>query len=109
MPLTFFEQMVRCVERGHLLSTGAHRELPDDFAAGPPMTDARFAFIAGELNECFLADSQKRSFAWFDRLRPSYHSLRVIPKYGHLDIFMGARAAWDTFPILVEELERGRN
>lgn len=109
VPLTFFDQMLRCVERGHLVSTGAHRELPQDFAASAPLTDARFAFMAGELNECFLAESQRRSFAWFDRVRPSYHSLRVIPSYGHLDIFMGARAAQDTFPIIVEELERGRN
>lgn len=106
VPLTFFEQMLRCVDRGHLVSTGAHRDLPEDFAAAGPQTDARFAFIAGELNECFLAESQKRSFDYFNRLRPSYHSLRVIPNYGHLDIFMGARAVQDTFPIIVEELER---
>jgi hypothetical protein len=30
----------------------------------------------------------------------------VIPGYGHLDMFMGARAAEDVFPLIAAELER---
>jgi hypothetical protein len=49
VPLTFFEQMKRCVERGHLLSVEGKKELPADFTAQPPQTDARFAFFAGDV------------------------------------------------------------
>jgi len=106
VPLTFFEQMAHCVEHGSLKSVEGHSELPEDFAAITPKTDARVAFITGEQNECFVPESQTRSFKHFDGLRPGYHSLRIIPEYGHLDVFMGKNAANDTFPLILEELDR---
>lgn len=106
VPLTFFEQMKECVEEGHLVSFEGHKELPPDFAAVAPATKARVAFITGELNECFLPESQRQSFAHFDKQRPGFHSLRTFPAYGHLDVFMGQNAAADTFPAIFDELER---
>jgi len=44
------------------------------------------------------------TFAHFDRLRPAYHSLRLLAGYGHLDVFMGTHAARDTFPVILNEL-----
>jgi pimeloyl-ACP methyl ester carboxylesterase len=108
VPLTFFEQISECVERGHLVSVEGHRELPADFAAAPLQTDARFAFITGEKNDCFLPESQQRSFEYFEALRPGFHSLRTFPDYGHLDVFMGQNAVRDTFPTILEELNRQR-
>jgi hypothetical protein len=108
VPLTFFEQIADCVERGHLIAADQHAQLPADFAAAAPKTDARIAFITGDKNECFLPESQKRSFTHFDAHHRSYHSLRIMPGYGHLDVFMGQNAARDTFPIILEELDRSR-
>ncbi|MGH2627045.1 MAG: esterase, partial [Anaerolineales bacterium] len=82
------------------------RELPADFTAQEPLTDARFAFFAGEENRCFLPESQVRTHEFFERFRPGYHSLHLVPGYGHLDIFMGRRAAQDVLPRMVAELER---
>jgi hypothetical protein len=84
------------------------RELPADFAAQEPQTDARFAFFAGAKNLCFLPESQERSFKFFNSRRKNYHSLHVFPEYGHLDVFMGERAERDTFPLLLAELEKPR-
>jgi pimeloyl-ACP methyl ester carboxylesterase len=106
VPLTFFDQISRCVERGNLLAVEGHPELPADFAAVTPETDARFAFFAGEKNLCFLPESQVRTFNHFNRLRPGFHSLRLIPEYGHLDVFMGQHAARDVFPLMLQELDR---
>jgi hypothetical protein len=106
VPLTFFTQIARCVERGHLVGVDGRRELPEDFATVAPRTDARFAFMAGERNLCFLPESQRRSFDHFNRHQANRHSLRLIPDYGHLDIFMGQRAAQDVFPIILQELEK---
>jgi pimeloyl-ACP methyl ester carboxylesterase len=106
VPLTFFDQIARCVERGRLISVDGHRELPDDFAAIAPRTDARFAFFAGEKNLCFLPQSQVRTFEHFERFGRGRHSLHLIPGYGHLDIFMGERAAADVFPRMLHELDR---
>jgi pimeloyl-ACP methyl ester carboxylesterase len=108
VPLTFFRQMAQCVRKGHLISVEGRRELPADFTAQEPQTDARFAFFAGAKNLCFLPESQQRSYDFFNRLRPNYHSLHVFPEYGHLDVFMGANAARDTYPLLLAELERPR-
>jgi pimeloyl-ACP methyl ester carboxylesterase len=104
VPLTFFAQMARCVRAGHLVSVDGRPELPSDFVAQPPQTDARFALLAGDRNRCFLHDSQERTWAFLDAHHPNYHSLRVIPNYGHLDVFMGKDAARDTFPLIRDEL-----
>jgi hypothetical protein len=108
VPMTFFEQMARCVQRGRLVSVEGLPSLPEDFLASPPETDARFAFFAGRLNRCFSAESQQRTFELFDRAHPNYHSLHVLPNYSHLDVFMGKDAARDVFPLMLQELERHR-
>jgi hypothetical protein len=107
VPLSFFAQMAKCVEAGRLVAVDARPELPADFVAQPPRTQARFAFFAGELNACFAAESQRRTHAWFEAREPGRHRLHVLPGYGHLDVFMGARAGEDVFPAMLEELERG--
>ena len=106
VPMTFFGQMARCVVAGHLVSVEGRKELPRDFAVQPPQTDARFAFFAGRLNQCFSAASQERTFAYFDRQRRNFHSLHVLPAYSHLDMFMGKDASRDVFPLMLEELAR---
>jgi hypothetical protein len=106
VPMTFFEQMARCVQRGRLVSVEGLPSLPADFVARPPQTDARFAFFAGRLNQCFSPESQERTFELFDRRRPNYHSLYVLPRYSHLDVFMGKDAARDVFPLMLDELKR---
>jgi hypothetical protein len=106
VPMTFFRQMTCCLDAGHLIAQDNLPELPADFAVAPPRTDARFAFIAGELNACFKWQSQQATYDWFERHRPNYHSLHVLGGYGHLDVFIGARAAHDTLPVFLAELNR---
>ena len=106
VPLTFFQQIVQCIRKGHLVAVDGRSDLPRDFAAQEPQTTARFAFIAGLNNRCFLAESQRRTFEFFDSRHKNYHTLRMIPNYGHLDVFFGKDAWRDAFPIMIEELER---
>lgn len=106
VPLTFFQQMAECLRAGHLVPVEGYRELPEDVAERPPETDARFIFLAGALNRCFLPESQRRTYERLSQRRPGYHALHVIPDYGHLDIFMGQHAARDVFPLILTELNR---
>jgi pimeloyl-ACP methyl ester carboxylesterase len=106
VPLRFFQQISKCVSHGHLVSVEGLPGLPADFTAQAPRTDARFAFFAGENNRCFLPESQVRTHAFLDRLRPGYHTLNLIPGYSHLDVFMGNRAAREILPRMVAELDR---
>lgn len=106
VPLSFFHQMSCCISQGHLVAVEGKKELPEDFVAQPPQTDARFAFFAGEKNLCFLPQSQVKTFEYFDSYRKNYHSLHIVPDYGHLDIFMGKNAAKDIFPLILAELDK---
>jgi hypothetical protein len=106
VPTTFYKQMARCVDKGHLVSMRTGTALPADFVAQPPMTDARFAFFAGRENLCFLPQSQVRTYKYFNAQRPDYHSLHVVPNYSHLDIFMGQNASRDVFPLMLAELDK---
>jgi hypothetical protein len=105
-PLTFFQQIARCVEQGHLVSVEGRPELPASFVDQPPKTDARFSFITGGLNHTFVPESQKRTHAYFERVFPGrHHTLHIVPGYGHLDVFIGKRADKDWFPLIIGELD----
>jgi hypothetical protein len=104
VPITFFAQMRKCVAAGGLVSVEDHDELPRNFVAQPPQTDARFVFFTGLENRCFLPESQERTFRWFDGHQPGRHAIHELPGYSHLDVFMGKNAARDVFPRMIEEL-----
>jgi pimeloyl-ACP methyl ester carboxylesterase len=106
VPMTFFEQMRKCVNAGRLLAAEYHDELPRDFVAQPPRTDARFVFFAGSENRCFLPESQVETYRWFDNHQPAKHALHELDGYSHLDVFMGKDASRDVFPLMIDELER---
>lgn len=106
VPLTFFSQMATSVARGHLVCENGLAGLPISPVARPPQTDARFVLVAGEDNLCFLPESQVATHAFLDGHRPGFHSLHIFPGYGHLDMFLGRRAASDVFPLIREELRR---
>jgi hypothetical protein len=106
VPITFFRQMARCVEEGHLVSVEGIGGLPENFVAAPPQTDARFAFLAGEKNNCFLPESQRKTFDFLDSLDKNRHSFHLLRNYSHLDVFMGRNAHRDVFPLILNELER---
>lgn len=106
VPVSFFRQIARCVRRGVLTPFDHPDELPDDFAGQPPRTDARFILFGGEDNRCFLPESQRRTFDWLESMSPGRHSLHILPRYGHLDIFMGRHADRDVFPIMLRELDK---
>lgn len=105
VPMSFFRQMSRCVRRGNLVSVEGRDELPRDFAAQPPQTDARFVLFAGSRNRCFLPVSQERTFRFLDAHSPGKHALHVLPEYAHLDVFIGKKAGDEVFPLMLDELE----
>ncbi len=106
VPLTFFKQIKKCIRKGNLVAARHDGQLPDDYLASPPKTDARFAFFAGEKNLCFLPESQMRTYEYFDHLDPGRHAIHLLPEYSHLDVFMGDNAAEHIFPLMVGELDK---
>jgi hypothetical protein len=104
--VTFFAQMDRCSPARHLVPVDDLPELRSSFVAGPTQTDARFVFLAGEDNRCFLPESQQQSFDFFAKHRPDRDTLHQISGYGHLDVFFGRDAWKHTYPLILEELGR---
>lgn len=104
VPLSFFTQMSQCVNAGHLVSLKHLDVLPEDYVAQPPETKARWTFLSGAHNRCFLPESQRDTYDWLNKASPGRHALHVFPSYSHLDIFMGDRAATDVFPLILQEL-----
>jgi hypothetical protein len=105
-PLSFFKQMGACATAGHLVPTGRVPQVPADLIDGRPQTDARFTFIAGADNTCFLAESQRRTHAYFDAIAPGRHDLHILPGYTHLDVFLGREAHRNVYPVILGALER---
>jgi pimeloyl-ACP methyl ester carboxylesterase len=103
-PRTFFDQIGRCIEVGHLVAVEGRPELPDDFVAQAPQTDARVVLLTGDRNRCFLPVGQRRSYEFLERHRPGRQSIHVLAGYSHLDVFIGVNAARDTHPIILREL-----
>ena len=107
VPLSFFRQMARCVNAGRMVRYESLPQLPEDFTAAAPQTDARWSFFAGERSGCFLPPSQEASHAHIAKHRPGKSALFRIPDYSHLDVFIGKNAARDVFPIMLEQLDAG--
>lgn len=101
VPISFFEHMRRCAKQGALVA----KDGSEDYTAKPPKTEARFAFLAGKKNKCFLSESQDRTYIFFNAQRKNYHRLHEWEDYSHLDIFLGRKADKDIFPTILRELE----
>jgi hypothetical protein len=107
VPTSFFKQMSRCADAGHLVTVDGAAELPTDAVVAPPRDRPRWTLVAGTANRCFLPSSQRRTFAWLDRLEPGRHALVEFPGYTHLDLFFGRDAHRDVYPRVTEALRRG--
>jgi pimeloyl-ACP methyl ester carboxylesterase len=107
VPMTFFREMHDCIEAGHLVSAGKYPELPRDFVAQAPKTEARLVFLGGQFNHCFVPESQQRTAEFFNRYAPGRNAFHEIAGYGHLDVFVGKNAARDNFPLIINELNKG--
>ncbi len=106
VPLTFYKQMNQSVRAGHLLAAKENNKEQISYVEKRPATEARISFFAGEQNLCFLPDSQRKSYAYFNHIRRNFHELRIIPRYSHLDIFMGKEAYRDVFPLMLQDLSK---
>ncbi len=106
VPMTFFTQMRKCIKAGYLVTTGKYKQLPATVVDGPPQTDARVVFLGGELNDCFLSESQARSFDFMEKHAPGRHAFYELAGYGHLDVFIGKNSPRDIFPLILDELGR---
>jgi len=106
LPTQFLIQIGRGIKKGELQAMQHLAQLPRNFVDGSPKTKARMAFFSGKQNVCFLPESQQKTFEYFDKLKPGYHSMTQVENYGHLCMFMGKDASRDVFPLMLAELDK---
>ncbi|MDT3680164.1 MAG: alpha/beta fold hydrolase [Burkholderiaceae bacterium] len=80
-----------------------HDALPDDYLEHAADVKTPILFLTGQDNLVFR-ESNIECFRRLENIVPGRHELRVIPGYGHQDIFMGKRCAEDVFPHIVRFL-----
>ncbi|MGB0095774.1 MAG: hypothetical protein WBP81_24945 [Solirubrobacteraceae bacterium] len=107
-PFSLLAQIGRAQRKGYLVPVDGLAQLPESLVDVEPMTDARFAFLAGSRNRLFLPLSQRRSFEHFEHFRRDYHTFHELPGYTHLDVMFGRNAHHDVFPLILRELAAGR-
>jgi hypothetical protein len=112
LALRHFGQLA-CVGYARMFDFGTKRNSQVYGVAKPPdyLNPAHFklpiTFLSGELNKTWLPESTKRTYDWLVSANgPSFYTRHVIGGYGHLDTFMGATASTDTYPEMLEQLER---
>ncbi|TDD82280.1 alpha/beta fold hydrolase [Actinomadura rubrisoli] len=82
-----------------------HAALPNDYLAGAADVTTPILFLTGDRNHVFT-DSNIVCHHVLEAITPGLHELEVIPGYGHQDAFMGANAAADVFPQVLDFLKR---
>eukprot|EP01030_Chromulinospumella_sphaerica_P005641 gene5641-5519_t len=78
-----------------------HSALPDNYMAYAHEIETPVLFMTGQENHVF-SDSNILCHARFEQRVPGRHQLRVIPGYGHQDVFMGTHVDRDIFPHILE-------
>jgi cholesterol oxidase len=101
------DQMVRGGERAQKRRPHhpRHAPLPDDYLAAAGDIATPLLLVTGQRNALFL-DANVRGFEALEAVAPGRHRLRVIPGYGHADVFIGRDVARDTLPPMVRFLRR---
>lgn len=82
-----------------------HDALPDDYFVYAREITTPILFTTGDRNRVF-ADSNVVCHARLAKLGAHWHELKVFPGYGHQDVFMGAHAARDCFPSMLDFMRR---
>lgn len=77
------------------------KALPDDYFTYAREIETPVLLMTGGENRVF-ADSNIECHRRLELLVPGRHSLKVIPRYGHQDVFMGNRVHEDVFPWILE-------
>nr|WP_298925410.1 GMC oxidoreductase [uncultured Erythrobacter sp.] len=103
--LTPFKQLGDIMHKGIAVDSGGDSVYTSDEAArrlALPIT-----FLSGATNQIFYPESGQRTRVWLSEHNgKALYSQRIIPDYGHMDLFIGRNAHRDVTPWVLEELER---
>jgi len=106
---SYYRHVLKMVRAGRAVKYNPrdprYSALPDDYLDDAAAVHTPVLFLTGAVNRTFV-DSNVVCFRELEAVAPGRHELRVVPEYGHLDVFIGQTADADVFPILLEFLTR---
>jgi pimeloyl-ACP methyl ester carboxylesterase len=101
--ITFFEHIARMIRAGHAVTADGR----DAYLANLDRFRLPITFVAYERDRTFMPRSIELTYELLTRANgPGLYRRHVIPGYGHLDCWLGARSHRDVFPIVLAELEQ---
>jgi len=116
IPVQFLLHCTQNLRRGYAapFEPNARRRMlasTDVYLQHEPFRDLKLTLITGDLNSLWHRDSIDTMYEWLLRgqrsARPRDEVVkRVIPGYGHQDLYWGLKAPSDVFPQIVEGLRR---
>ncbi len=106
-PLSLIAQVAESSRHGYIVpSPTPPAGTPPAYLAGPPRTRAQVTFIAGDRNNMFRWQGQRRAKQFFDEAaEPGQADFVVLPGFGHLDTFWGRTAPKVSFEVIAAGLE----
>jgi len=103
--LSPFKQLQEIMRKGLAVDADGKPAYTDDDAARRLVLP--ISFLSGATNQIFYPESGQRTQAWLSEHNgKSLYRQRIIPDYGHMDLFIGRNAHRDVTPWILEELER---
>jgi len=103
--LSPFKQLQDIMRKGLVVNADGETVYTDEDAArrlALPIT-----FLSGATNQIFYPESGQRTRVWLSEHNgKELYRQRIIPDYGHMDLFIGRDAHRDVTPLILEELER---
>ncbi len=108
-PLTLIGQVAESSRHGHVVPSPQQPRppgTPAGYFTGTPQTAAQITFIAGDHNNMFRWQGQRRAKHYFDEAAgPGQADFVLAPGFGHLDTFWARRAPEAIFPVIRDGLE----
>lgn len=103
--LTPFKQLGEIMHKGLAVDADGKTIYTDEDAAR--RLALPISFLSGATNQIFYPESGQRTRVWLSEHNGSeLYRQRIIPDYGHMDLFIGRNAHRDVTPWILEELER---
>ncbi len=103
--LSPFKQLGEIMHKGLAVDADGKSIYTDDDAAR--RLALPISFLSGATNQIFYPESGQRTRVWLSEHNgKSLYSQRIVPDYGHMDLFIGRNANRDVTPWILEELER---